>query len=134
MIMAKPFTKPNITGCGTKRINLPIRKSPAPICMAPIKISMPTKPGRPKRGRPAPAPTKVMINAIRVQGYWRKGSDGHESVYKLLERLRQGSEFFNVPANEKAVVTLPDQIEEDNFASPFVLILPLKNPIPAPIK
>lgn len=102
--------------------------------MAPIKISMPTKPGRPKRGRPAPAPTKVMINAIRVQGYWRKGSDGHESVYKLLERLRQGSEFFNVPANEKAVVTLPDQIEEDNFASPFVLILPLKNPIPAPIK
>ena len=31
MITARPFTKPNITGCGTSLINLPSLKTPTPI-------------------------------------------------------------------------------------------------------
>src|SRR6056297_1244368 len=40
MITAKPFTNPNITGCGTKRINFPSRSTPASICMIPARITV----------------------------------------------------------------------------------------------
>ena len=39
MITAKPFTKPNITGCGTNRINLPNLKTPTKICINPAKTT-----------------------------------------------------------------------------------------------
>ena len=38
--IAKPFTKPNITGCGTIRINLPNLKIPAKIWRIPIKTTV----------------------------------------------------------------------------------------------
>ena len=38
--MAKPLTKPNITGCGTRRINLPHCITPAKICSSPIKTTV----------------------------------------------------------------------------------------------
>ena len=40
IIMANPFTNPNITGCGTKRINLPNLKTPANICNIPAIITV----------------------------------------------------------------------------------------------
>ncbi|MNY25423.1 hypothetical protein D3C86_1592070 [compost metagenome] len=35
MMTANPFTKPNITGCGTRRINFPSLKRPTIICITP---------------------------------------------------------------------------------------------------
>ncbi|MNT69549.1 hypothetical protein D3C72_2078760 [compost metagenome] len=37
--MANPFTKPNITGCGTRRINFPSLKTPTRICKTPAKAT-----------------------------------------------------------------------------------------------
>ncbi|MFK7911961.1 MAG: Amuc_1101 family PilM-like pilus complex protein [Akkermansiaceae bacterium] len=100
--------------------------------LADYKIPEPKPAGRPKKGRPAPPAPKAMINAIRVQGFWRGETGGHNAVYKLVDQLRTGSEFFNVPATEKAVLSLSTNKEEGDYAAHFVLILPLKEPIPAP--
>mmetsp|Transcript_29 Transcript_29/g.68 ORF Transcript_29/g.68 Transcript_29/m.68 type:complete len:241 (-) Transcript_29:80-802(-) len=35
MAMARPFTKPSITGCGTRRMNFPSREKPHAICIRP---------------------------------------------------------------------------------------------------
>lgn len=100
-----------------------------------IKVPAPVDTSRRSRsrGRAAPQPPKPMINAIRVKGFWR-GSNGFRDVRKLVDRLRTGSEFFDVPATEKAVLLLSTNLEEGNYAAPFELILPLKEPIPAPVK
>ncbi len=39
IITAKPFTKPNITGCGTKRMNFPNLNKPIKIWMTPAKAT-----------------------------------------------------------------------------------------------
>ena len=39
MIIAKPFTNPNITGCGTNRMNLPNLNKPIKICITPAKAT-----------------------------------------------------------------------------------------------
>ena len=41
--IAKPFTNPIITGCGIKRTNFPSLKTPANICIIPIKITVANK-------------------------------------------------------------------------------------------
>ena len=38
--IAKPFTKPSITGCGTRRINLPNLNTPAIICSIPVSTTV----------------------------------------------------------------------------------------------
>ena len=38
--IARPLTKPSITGCGTIRINFPRRKTPARICRMPIRTTV----------------------------------------------------------------------------------------------
>ena len=38
--MARPFTNPKITGCGTKRMSFPSFKKPAKACMIPAKITV----------------------------------------------------------------------------------------------
>ena len=43
MTIASPFTKPNITGWGTKRINFPHCIRPANICRIPIKTTVANK-------------------------------------------------------------------------------------------
>ena len=40
IIMARPLTKPKITGCGTNRINLPNFSTPAKTCKIPAKITV----------------------------------------------------------------------------------------------
>ena len=40
MTIANPLTKPNITGCGTNRINLPNLKNPAIICIKPASTTV----------------------------------------------------------------------------------------------
>jgi hypothetical protein len=39
IMTASPFTKPNITGCGTRRINLPSLKMPIRICKIPVSAT-----------------------------------------------------------------------------------------------
>lgn len=103
--------------------------------LADVRMPAPEPTGRrPRKGRPAPPAPKPMVNAIRVQGFWRGDSGGHNAVYKLLDRLRTGSGYFDVPSTEKAVLSLSTQPGEGDYAAPFVLILPLKEPVPAPVK
>ena len=40
MTIARPFTKPSMTGCGIMRINLPQRSAPATSCKMPINITV----------------------------------------------------------------------------------------------
>lgn len=100
--------------------------------LAVIKVATPpTGRTRPRKNRSAVVAPKPMVNAIRVKGLWRS-NNGFNEVYKMLDRLRSGSEFFNVPPVEQAVLSLSTQMGEGGYAAPFELILPLKNPIPAP--
>ena len=98
--------------------------------LAAIRVAVPPTTRR-RRGRPAPAPPKPMVNAIRIKGLWR-GDSGFNEVYRLLDRLRKASEFFNVPPVEQAVLSLSTQTEEGDYGAPFELVLPLKRPVPAP--
>ena len=102
-------------------------------------INLPTRTETPKKGKKgkkgrAPEPPKPMINAIRVKGFWRGGAGDYNAVYKLIDRLRTGSEYFDVPINEKAVLLLMNNMEEGDYAAPFELILPLKETISLPKK
>ena len=47
--MARPLTKPSITGYGTIRMNLPQRSAPAVICSKPIKTTAANKYSTPWR-------------------------------------------------------------------------------------
>ena len=40
MTIASPFTNPKITGCGTRRINLPSLSSPAATCIRPARTTV----------------------------------------------------------------------------------------------
>lgn len=94
-------------------------------------ISAPVpQPRRGKRGA-APAPKVPMINAIKIKGFWR-GDNGHREVTKLIDRLRNGSKFFDVLPTEKTILKLPTTLEEGSYATPFELVLPLKKSVPAP--
>lgn len=86
-----------------------------------------------KRGA-APAAPKHMINAIRVKGFWRGGASGYKNVYKLISQLRDNSEYFEVPRQEDLSISLSDKLVEGEYAAPFEFIIPLKTPIPAPVR
>jgi len=88
--------------------------------------------GRKSRRNAAPAPVaRPMINAIRVKGFWR-GRANYKEVYKLIDRLRADSKYFEVPATEKLGITLPTALAEGSYAAPFQVTFVLKEPIPAP--
>jgi type IV pilus assembly protein PilM len=88
-----------------------------------------------KRGRRVKAEKqKQMINAIRVKGFWRGGSGGYKTVYKLINKLRDHSLYFDVPRQEDLSISLSDKLEDGNYAAPFEFVIPLKKPIPAPEK
>ena len=87
------------------------------------------------------------INAVRIQGFWRKSSEMQNAVNEILENVRKGSKDpgskFNLTIpEEKGDRTIPlrdDQIfesfvttisEDDDLAAPFSMILPLSQPIP----
>jgi len=85
----------------------------------------------PRGAKPGPAAGKPMVNAIRIKGFWR-GKGGYNEVYKLLDRLRADSKFFNVQATEKLGLTLPTNLAEGSYAAPFEVTLVLKSPVPSP--
>ena len=83
-----------------------------------------------KKGKPVAA-AKPMINAIRVKGFWR-GDANYREVYKLIDRLRADSKFFDVQKTDKLGITLPTTLAEGAFAAPFEVTLVLKEPIAVP--
>ncbi len=94
-----------------------------------LKLSASAPTGR--KGRRAAPVQKPMINAVKIKGFWR-GNGGHREVTKLIDRLRNGSKYFAVLPTEKTIISLPKQLEADAYAAPFELVIPLKNPVPAP--
>ena len=78
------------------------------------------------------AEARPMINAIRLKGFWRGGPSGYRDVYQLVDNLRKNSKLLVVPSREDLSLSLTDKIAEGDYAAPFEITLPLKNPIPAP--
>ncbi|BDS05929.1 hypothetical protein NT6N_09690 [Oceaniferula spumae] len=96
-----------------------------------IKVAAPA-PVKGKGKRPsAQEPATPMVNAIRIKGFWR-GNAGFRDVFKLIDRLRVDSQYFDVQATEKLGMSLPTELSEGSYAAPFEVTLMLKEPIPAP--
>ncbi len=96
------------------------------------KITAPTPPApkkKTKKKTKTVAPAKLMINAVRVKGFWR---DDYNEVYKLIDRLRADSKYFDIQATDKLGMTLPTNLAEDNYAAPFEVTLILKKPMLLP--
>lgn len=72
-----------------------------------------------------------MIDAIKIRGFWRE-KDGHKEVDELINRLRNGSKYFDVMPTEKTIKSKPTELVRDSYAAAFEIILPLKNPIALP--
>lgn len=92
------------------------------------------------KGQPNPDYVAPMVNAFKVRGYWRGGSNG--LVLTQLQELIENSEVFGKEISRKfgnsmKLVTLsdPDIVVEnatspadDKLGAPFTLIIPLNNP------
>lgn len=83
---------------------------------------------RGRRAAPAVEPGPPPINAVKVTGFWR-GKEGYREVRNLIDRLRNGSKYFDVLATEKTIISLPTTLVGDAYATQFEIILPLKKPI-----
>lgn len=70
------------------------------------------------------------IRAVVVKGFWR-GENGHKEVTRLINQLRDRSQFFEVMPTDKTIISLPTTLAEGALAAPFEIILPLKNSLPA---
>ncbi|GAA5495653.1 cell division protein FtsA [Rubritalea halochordaticola] len=110
--------------------------------MASIALAEPEFDSKGRRNRDYVAP---MINAVRIKGLWR-GQNGSSKVNSMAEKFNQESEYFTFTmevkdgerGNKTKTITLPTNkvvVENqtslnDNYAAPFTVILPLKQPIP----
>lgn len=93
------------------------------------------------RGRTNPNYVAPMVNAIKVRGFWRGNSNG--LVLKQLQKLVENSDEFGKEISRKdgaktkqVTLTDPEIVVEnatspanDKLGAPFVLIVPLNNPI-----
>ena len=97
------------------------------------QISNDSSTADPVAGRPGNASGQdlPMINAIKIRGFWRE-KDGHKEVDELINRLRNGSKYFEVMPTEKTIISKPTELAGDAYAAAFELILPLKNPLALP--
>lgn len=69
------------------------------------------------------------IDAIIVRGFWRKsGNRSFGEVDNRINDLRKHSHFFDVLPNEKTKIILETGLNK-KYAAPFLLILPLREPI-----
>jgi hypothetical protein len=105
--------------------------------LAKLKLLKPSEPARRRKGRSrgrsaAASEPQRMINAIRLKGFWRGGASGYKNVYQQIGELRKSSKHFNVPSKEDLSITLTDKLAEGDYAAPFEITIPLKNPILAP--
>lgn len=99
--------------------------------LAKITAVAPEPKGKKNKKAKSAAPPKPMINAIRVKGFWR-GKGNYNEVYKLIDRLREESKYFDVQATDKLGIVMPTTLVEGSYAAPFEVTLMLKKPIPAP--
>lgn len=94
-------------------------------------------------GRPNPKYVAPKINAVQIKGLWR-GDKGAEKVESLVQKLTNDSEFFTLEVQDtdprgKEKSRKLDQKEyilenvamlgEKQYAAPFTLVIPLKQPI-----
>lgn len=101
--------------------------------LAKLKAVKPPEPARGKGRRAVVASEpQRMVNAIRLKGFWRGGPGGYKNVYQQIGELRKNSKYFNVPSKEDLSIKLTDKLAEGDYAAPFEITIPLKNPILAP--
>jgi len=93
------------------------------------------------RGRPNPDYVAPVVNAIKVKGFWRGSSSG--LVHKQLQNLINNSEVFGkvitvkdekdlkqvTLAEPEIVVENATSAAKDKLGAPYVIIIPLNNPI-----
>ncbi len=92
---------------------------------------------RPGQRRTAVEEKNPVINAIRIKGLFLSDK-GNKTVYAFVNKLAE-SPYFDL--NDKdgnrldqglIVRSLNTEEDEDEFANPFTLVLPLKNPVEVP--
>lgn len=80
-----------------------------------------------------------VVNAIRVKGLAKAKSDGSLDVAEWIrDRLKEDGEnssftfeINGIPLDDQKIINYPNkQADKDAFAKEFIVILPLKNPIP----
>lgn len=79
------------------------------------------------------------INAIQINGFWRENPQGNRVVYEIISNLRaNGSEVFSFETNRQGktqpledsdILREVAREDEDTYAWPFEIIVPLKQPI-----
>jgi hypothetical protein len=82
---------------------------------------------KPPRSRVGAVASSPKITAIRLKGFWRE-KDGHKEVDVLIDRLRNGSKYFDVMPTQQTIIEKPTDLG-DAYAARFEIILPLKKPI-----
>lgn len=76
-----------------------------------------------------------LINAVRIKGYWRNNPKGQQVVFEILERIKEstGSSFtllFNgKELDDGEILSIQSVINEDEISAPFIMTLPLANPV-----
>ena len=98
----------------------------------------------PKRPKAPAKKVMPLVNAVRVQGFWAANPSNDGIVYELLKNLWQKNErshfSFAKPGGEEGeeltdaqvITSINTTIPEGVYAAPFTLIIPLREPLPAP--
>ena len=81
------------------------------------------------------AETGPFINAVEIRGYWRDTQDQAGVLKDLMKQLLQEGGEFGLTLNGKAValadlLKTSETIAEGEIKAPFIMILPLKAPVP----
>ncbi|MGJ8657089.1 MAG: Amuc_1101 family PilM-like pilus complex protein [Akkermansiaceae bacterium] len=105
-------------------------------------VTMPkVEPELTSKGKANPDYVAPMVNAVEIRGYWRGNSNG--LVLKQLKTLVENSDVFTKEISRKSgtkttqvTLTDPEIVVEnatspanDRLGAPFVVIIPLTNPI-----
>ncbi|MDG1357231.1 MAG: type IV pilus assembly protein PilM [Akkermansiaceae bacterium] len=95
--------------------------------MAQINMDALSNGDKPQRAQVGKTPKSPEITAIRVKGFWRE-KNGHKEVDELIDRLRNGSKYFNVMPTQQTIIEKPTDLG-DAYAARFEIILPLRKPL-----
>ena len=77
----------------------------------------------------------AMINAIKVEGFWRKNPSNANAVYAILNKLKESDNHpFSFQIDDKEledgqILEVQSVIQDEEYKASFSLVLPLKNPI-----
>ena len=117
-----------------------------------IKVEGPNAGKKPPKGAPPAPEITPTANAIRITGFWRSNPRGSNVIYDILKKLRANPQHLKfealpwTPASGKTPakfgtepVEVPDQnivkqLESapaaEEFAAPFVVVIPLSREVP----